>query len=94
MANSASVKQMYQEHPCPVDTDEFGRRVSRDLNDAQRRFYEKYISPNMLVMDAGCGTGAYTAALAKSFPDTRFIALDFSRPSLAIAETNYGQYAN
>jgi SAM-dependent methyltransferase len=38
------------------------------------------------VLDAGCGTGNTLIALAKHIPDARFLGLDLSQPSLAIAE--------
>jgi SAM-dependent methyltransferase len=94
MKKSTAVKRMYQENPYPFDNDEFGRIVSRNLDDAKMKFYGKYISPGMSIADAGCGTGGFTASLARSFPDTSFLGLDFSGPSIAIAEKNYDKYAN
>jgi SAM-dependent methyltransferase len=40
----------------------------------------------MRVLDAGCGTGNTVIALAKHIPDARFLGIDLSQPSLAIAE--------
>lgn len=38
------------------------------------------------VLDAGCGTGNTAISLARRFPDTDFLAVDVSGPSLAAAE--------
>jgi ubiquinone/menaquinone biosynthesis C-methylase UbiE len=55
------------------------RRVAR-IASARRECQRQ-----LRVLDAGCGTGNTLIALAKHIPDARFLGLDLSQPSLAIA---------
>lgn len=43
-------------------------------------------SPGSLVLEAGCGVGAQTVALAQNSPETQFISVDISTPSLGAAK--------
>jgi ubiquinone/menaquinone biosynthesis C-methylase UbiE len=47
---------------------------------------DTYYPPGSVVLEAGCGVGAQTVALARNSPDARITAIDISRESLAEAE--------
>jgi SAM-dependent methyltransferase len=42
-------------------------------------------APGSLVLEAGCGTGAQTVTLARHSPEARFVSIDRSERSLAVA---------
>ena len=58
------------------------RRLARTASTWSGRDYHRQLR----VLDAGCGTGNTLIALAKHIPGARFLGLDLSLPSLAIAE--------
>jgi ubiquinone/menaquinone biosynthesis C-methylase UbiE len=47
---------------------------------------DTFYPPGSAVLEAGCGVGAQTVALARFSPEARIIAMDISRESLAIAK--------
>lgn len=57
-------------------------------------FYSRHIRSGMRVLDAGCGTGNYTAAFATLFPRTEFTGIDFSEKSLERAQEMFGHLPN
>jgi SAM-dependent methyltransferase len=49
--------------------------------------HDSVFSPPGTVLEAGCGTGAQTIILAPKNPDCRFVSIDTSTESLALAES-------
>jgi ubiquinone/menaquinone biosynthesis C-methylase UbiE len=64
--------------------DERGYR--RLLDEAQRLVDPK---PGEIVVDMGCGSGAFTAQLARRFPSCRLTGLDLSEGCIARAKAEY-----
>jgi len=75
------------EHALPVD----GRQLDRMDDDLhwgwawQRHQYVFRRKDNLRVLDAGCGTGASTLALASLNPGAAVVGVDRSGPALAVA---------
>jgi 2-polyprenyl-3-methyl-5-hydroxy-6-metoxy-1,4-benzoquinol methylase len=68
----------------PVEQD--GLILMRRLARTASTFGGRESHRQLRVLDAGCGTGNTLIALARHIPDARFLGLDLSQPSLAIAE--------
>ena len=48
------------------------------------------IKPNQTIIDFGCGDGAVTIGLAKKYPNSRFIGIDYSEDLIGFAKNNNG----
>ena len=58
--------------------------ISKCINYLKRKQFEKIIKncnnlDNKIILDAGCGNGEYSLALAKKFPNSMIYAIDFSK---------------
>lgn len=68
----------------PVEQD--GLILMRRLARSASEWSGRGAHGRLRVLDAGCGTGNTLIALAKHIPEARFLGLDLSRSSLAVAE--------
>jgi len=65
------------------------QRLSDQANTLSNLLHHDTIfQPPGLVLEAGCGTGAQTVIIASQNPACKFISIDISEQSLAIAENN------
>lgn len=78
-----TVQQMYRAYPFP-DQDyrmAYGAQVLRYLRGLKRENGESLIH-TADALDAGCGTGNTVLALARQFPEARFVGVDLCEASL------------
>lgn len=68
----------------PLDMD--GLILMRRIKEIASRHRKSKGSERLRVLDAGCGTGNTSIALARQFRDMDFVGVDISGPSLAVAE--------
>ncbi|ODB35856.1 hypothetical protein BB427_16235 [Pseudoalteromonas sp. BMB] len=76
------IKTFYSNNPYPLEGNHYGYF---------RKFQYgamKDMKPQ-LILDAGCGTGNLSHELARAFPESKVVGLDFSEPSIAVAKSNY-----
>jgi len=54
-----------------------------------RKIYELLNSKNQYktILDAGCGTGEFTADLAKNFPESEVVGVDYSKEMLTLCQS-------
>jgi len=79
----ADVKQMYERFPFPYGI-EGGRLDMTFANLIQLLFPDDDLEDRW-ILDAGCGTGHKLIAMARRFPDTHFVGVDFCDASLRVA---------
>jgi len=88
-AVSAAVQQQYEENPYPRWVEPASQPPQEKVHDYLRRHFPAIPLPDgtsgceMLV--AGCGTGRHPVEVARRFSQTRILAIDLSRASLAYA---------
>lgn len=82
-ARKEDVKQLYERFPFPYGIEE-SRPDMNFANLVQLLFPDDDLE-DQLVLDAGCGTGHKLIALARIFPETRFVGMDFCEASLRVA---------
>lgn len=76
------IKTFYSNNPYPLEGNHYGYF---------RKFQYgamKNMTPN-LILDAGCGTGNLSHELARAFPESKVVGVDFSEPSIVVAKRNY-----
>jgi len=81
---SAPTRDFYERFPFPgtrvVDRD--GLILLRHVDAAMKRQRTRRAPERVRVLDAGCGTGNSSVALARRYPDALFTGIDQSQPSL------------
>ncbi|MBI4818704.1 MAG: class I SAM-dependent methyltransferase [Deltaproteobacteria bacterium] len=81
---SEDVQKLYERYPFPHGT----TKGAADMVYAST--WLPHFRPEALngrrVLEAGCGTGNKLVALAKMYPGARFVGVDLSGPSLAVAK--------
>jgi SAM-dependent methyltransferase len=77
-----SVQDLYEKHPYP--SGEPGSDPIHDVGIA----LDFLVSDmgGLRVLDAGCGSGHRLVGVAQLFPDTKFVGMDFSQASVAVAK--------
>jgi SAM-dependent methyltransferase len=61
--------------------------ATRELRDGLAETYRRYAgAPVTSILDAGCGPGASSLALARLFPDAQVVGIDVEEPALRLAE--------
>ncbi|WEV29236.1 class I SAM-dependent methyltransferase [Streptomyces sp. 71268] len=79
----AEVRRLYERFPYPSPTAESG--LLHDVANAMGFLLADGRLGERRVLDAGCGTGHRLVALAKGHPEARFVGVDASAASLAVA---------
>ena len=90
--SSSEVRQLYTFAPFPNHA--YSNELLERIIQEQQDFFAKFMKPGMKILDAGCGTGNYVAAFAKTFPQTQFMGVDFTEASLEKAKAGFGSYPN
>ena len=68
-------------------TETEARRLADQANTLSHLLHhDSMFPPNSVILEAGCGTGAQTRILAKNNPECRFVSIDVSEESLAVAK--------
>lgn len=80
--NANGVRLLYERYPFPFSSVEAG-----PLDDDLAAYLDLILggARPRRVLDAGCGTGHRTVAVARRFPDARVTGIDLSRTSLGVA---------
>lgn len=93
-ADTATVRAQYAHFPFPPLALGALAEVHPPQADAGfAHWYARQQWPHMplRILDAGCGTGFSTLKLAEANPGADIVAVDFSAPSLAIAQARLAQ---
>ena len=65
---------------------DFARQAEADLADVAARWEPHVEAPPARILDAGCGPGASTLALARRYPAASIVGLDVEAPAVALAQ--------
>ena len=67
------------------------RRETEELVEKTINYINKYLNPNISILDIGTGSGCIPITLKKKFPDANIDACDISNPALDTAKSNAKQ---
>ncbi len=84
-SSSADVRKMYEKFPYP--SSQVGNNLIYDLAGMYGLVISSNLFEDAFILDLGCGTGHRIIGLAEQLPDSTFIGIDMSTPSLNIAKS-------
>lgn len=89
------VKEMYTQFPFPSEEYDFlfGPLILKYFYNIRGKKKFSYLE-GASILDAGCGTGGATIALARQFPDSKVTGIDISPQSLEIAKEKSRDISN
>ena len=89
-----SVQQLYGDYPFPSRAWRQLQKLRWLPNSLQRRLMKtdyrrrsvrqirNHVGPRARILDAGCGTGEFTISMARAFPTSEIVAVDFNPRSI------------